>query len=275
MRVLCVVAKPQSAVWLSEAFCNDSASQVILEEAVGSVAGLVRLRDEMFDAVLVSHAPGEIDALDLIEGYRTGGSEEPIIVLGRQSDDEMAALCYEVGADGYVSIQTTTRNLLWVVARAVQRHRLVNENQRLALAEQTRLQREQTEAASAFEQQQEILAQADQPTPDIVLPDALVSHYRELLRTYVIMGTGNLADELAGLAEMLVLAGLSSKQVFRLHLQVLGELVQGLGSRSARHLMSRADVLIIELSLRMAEGYRVRYDACIHPPVQQMLPGFC
>jgi DNA-binding response OmpR family regulator len=273
MRVLCIAAQPRTGIWLAEAFANDSASHVVLEEVVGSAAGLVRLRDEVFDAVLVSHEPGELDALDLIEGYRTGGSDEPIIVLGTQNEQEMAPLCYEVGADGYVSVQTTTRNLLWVVARAVQRHRLVCENQRLSLGEQTRHQREQTEAVSILEQQQAMLGEPAEST-EMTLPGELVSHYRELLRTYVIMGTGNLADELKCLGELLVVAGLSTRQVLGLHLQVLQELVQGLGSRSARHVMTRADLLVMELLLHLAEGYRLRYQECIHPPVQQILPGF-
>ena len=40
------------------------------------------------------------------------------------------------------------------------------------------------------------------------LPSELISHYRELLRTYVIMGSGNLTGELKRLAELLVIAGL-------------------------------------------------------------------
>ena len=113
-----------------------------------------RLRDEVFDAILVSHEPGELDALDLIEGYRTGGAEEPIIVLGTPGESEMAVLCYEVGADGYVCVHaSTTRNLIWVVARAVQQRQLVHENRRFHQAEQTRLQREQDEARRLLQEQ--------------------------------------------------------------------------------------------------------------------------
>ena len=64
---------------------------VLLEEVVGSTAGMARLHDEVFDAVLVSHEPEELDALDLIEGYRTSGADEPMIVLGRRGEQEMAA----------------------------------------------------------------------------------------------------------------------------------------------------------------------------------------
>ncbi len=65
------------------------------------------------------------------------------------------------------------------------------------------------------------------------LPAELTAHYRELLRTYVIMSWGDLADELRRLAELLVAAGLTARQTLQLHLDALGELVYGLGTRSA------------------------------------------
>ena len=218
-----------------------------------------------------------------IEGYRASGAHEPIVVLGMQSEQEMAALCYEVGADGYVCVHTTTtRNLVWVVARAVQRHQLVRENHRLTLAEETRVQREHDEAAGVLQQQRALLANpgaADRggqgnlpPLP--FLPAEFTAHYRELLRTYVIMGSGNLTDELRQLAQILVRAGLAARQTVQLHLHVLEELVDGLGTRSARYVMTRADLLVLEVLLHLADGYRSRFQECIHPPVQARLPGF-
>jgi DNA-binding response OmpR family regulator len=270
MRVLYIATRCRTGGWLAEAFATDSAAKVILEEAVGMAEGLARLRDEVYDAVLVSHEPGELDGLDLVEGYRASGAEEPIVVLGAQSEQEMAALCYEVGADGYVCVDTTTRNLIWVVARAVQRYQLVCENRRLAQAEQARLQREHDEAACVLEQQRAMLGESTAA----MLPPELLAHYRELLRTYVIMGSGNLADALKCLANLLVTAGVTAQETLQLHVHVLEELVHGLGTRSARHVMTRADLLVIELLLHVSDGYRRRYQERIHPPTQMVLPGF-
>jgi DNA-binding NarL/FixJ family response regulator len=290
MRVLYIAARGRTGRWLAEALAADSASEVTLEEAVGTVAGLARLRDEAFDAVLVSHEPGELDALDLVEGYRVGGADDPIVVLGSQSEQEMAALCYEVGADGYLCVHTTTtRNLIWVVARAIQRHHLLRENHRLDQAEQTRLQREHDEADRLLSQQRTLLGDLEAirrggPGPfgrllsdDLApphLPEELITHYRELLRTYVIMGSGNLAGELHRLADLLVTAGLSAQQTMRLHLDALEELVHGLGARSTRHVMTRAGLLALEVMVHLAEGYRQRYRERTQPPLQRMLPGF-
>jgi CheY-like chemotaxis protein len=303
MRALYIAGRQRTGGWLAEAFASDSATEITLHEAVGSMAGLARLRDEAYDAVLVSHEPGELDALELIEGYRAGGSDEPIIVLGSQSEQEMAALCFEVGADAYVCVNTTTtRNLIWVVARAVQRHQLVRENHRLNEAERQRLQREHDEAERLLGQQRGLIGDleaiwqrghqvgptesaglldeaAGDPLPSALhqpldLPAELIHHYRELLRIYVIMGSGNLTGELSRLAEMLATAGVTARQTMQLHLHVLEELVRGLGARSTRHVMTRADLLVLEIMIHLAEGYRSRYQERARPPVQRLLPGF-
>ena len=296
MRVLYITNRQRTGGWLAEAFASDSASEITMEEAVGSVAGLARLRDETFDAVLVSHQPRELDALELIEGYRAGGADEPIVVLGTQSEQEMAVLCCEVGADAYICAHTTTtRNLIWVVARAVQRCQLIRENRRLNQAERQRLQREHDEARRLLAQQRGLVdhveatrgganaalsAECSESAPreafpkPLGLPEELVRHYRELLRTYVIMGSGNLAHELRALAELLATGGIGARQTMQLHVTVLEELIHGLGSRSTRHVMTRADLLVLEIVIHLAESYRERYSERAHPPVQRMLPGF-
>jgi DNA-binding NarL/FixJ family response regulator len=280
MRVLHITTRQRTGGWLAEAFAADSASQVLMEEAVGTAAGLARLRDEAFDAVLVSHEPGDLDALDLIEGYRAGGSEEPIVVLGTQSEQEMAVFCYEVGADGYVCVHTaTTRSLIWIVARAVQRHQLVRENQRFAQAEQARLLRENDEGQRMLQEQRAILEEPASCDPagasgePLPLPPELIAHYRELLRIYVIMGSGNLGVELRRLAEVLVAAGLTARQTMQLHLRVVEEMIHGLGARSTRHVMNRADLLALEVMIHVSEGYRHRYQERVQPPMQRRLPG--
>jgi DNA-binding response OmpR family regulator len=119
IKVLYVTTLHRTGGWLAEAFRADCATEVMLVETVGVTAGLSHLREEVFDAVLVSHEPGVLDALDLVEGLRAGGNDEPMIVLGVAPSAQMAALCYEVGADAYCCVaETTTRSLLWAFARA-------------------------------------------------------------------------------------------------------------------------------------------------------------
>ncbi len=293
MRLLFITTSQRTGGWLAEAFASDSASEVILEEAVGVTAGLARVRDEAFDAVLLSHEPGELDALEFVEGLRAGGSNEPMIVLGYQSEQELAGLCYEVNADGYACVNTTTtRTLIWTVARAIERHRLIRDNQRLSQAQQQRLHQEHQEAQRLLDQQRQLIQDlealrnaklgspdddsypAECPAPAMALPEPLVQHYRELLRTYVIMGSGNLGEELRMLSELLVNAQVSARQAMQLHLTGLENLLDGLGSRSTRHVLTRADLLVLEVMVNLAEGYRQMYLRRIDPPRQQLLPGF-
>jgi DNA-binding response OmpR family regulator len=299
MRVLYVSDPRRTGAWLIEALADEGGTDVELEEAVGSAAGLSKLREENYDAVLVSHLPGELDALEAISGYRAAGVQAPLLALGTPSDQEMAAPCFEAGADGYLCVHAaTSRNLIWSVARAVERHRLLQENNRLRLAEQSRLRHERDEADHLLEHQRALVGsleilrreskqkegespifsanksgQSPQRHPLHGLPAELLRHYRELLRTYVIMGSGNLSDELHSLAALLIGAGLTARQTMQIHLQALEELVRGLGSRSTRHVMTRADLLILEVMVHLAEGYRRRYCERLNPPQQLPLPG--
>lgn len=289
MRLLYVSTYHRRGAWLAEAFAGDSAVQVHLEEAVGMVSGLARLRDEAFDAVLVCHEPGLLDALDLAEALRGGGSDEPVLVLGEQSEQELAPLAFEAGADGYVCINTTTtRSLIWVTARAIERHRLIRENRRLSQNEHHRLQSEHGETQRLLDEQRGLLRELESlagSQADIAagvrhnqrpldLPVTLVSHYHELMRAYVIMGSGNLGDDMARIAELMADAEITAPETMQLHVCVLETMVHGLGARSARHVMSRADLLALEFMVYLSEVYRRRYFERRNPPRQLALPGF-
>jgi len=302
MKVLYVTTLRRTGGWLTEAFAADCAAEILLQEATGVANGLAQLRDEVFDAVLVSHEPNSLDALDLVEGLRAGGNEEPMIILGNAPSSEMLALAYEVGADAYCCVaETTTRSLLWTFARAIERCQLVREHRRLVQLEQQRLAHEHQEAERLLTEQRALIAELEslrdagvqgsgfriQPSdnssldperrtlnPPCNLPDRLITHYRELLRAYVVMGAGNLVDEMTSLATLLADAGVSAQRTMQLHVRVLEELIGSLGNRSARHVMNRADLLVLEVMAHLADGYRRRYHDQSHPPQQLDLPGF-
>ena len=164
----------------------------------------------------------------------------------------MAALCFESGADAYICVRsTTTRALLWQVARAVERHRLIAENRRLEQSHRNRLRLDQGEAHRLLHQQRAMIQKLAEICRDDTrvftqdgiepttlpggsgeLPAPLTDHYRELFRAYVVMGSGNLTDEMDRLAELLASAAVTPQEAMRLHVQVLEEMIAGLGSRS-------------------------------------------
>jgi hypothetical protein len=255
IKVLYITTLNRTGGWLAEAFAADCAAEVVLVETVGVTAGLSHLREEVFDAVLISHEPAALDSLELIEGLRAGGNDE-------------------------------TRSLLWTFARAIERCQLVREHRRLVQLEQQRLAHEHHEAERLLAEQRALIAElecirradvgsglaktpaencrlrttlravpadcglADVSSPQSAirnpqsdLPDRLVTHYREMLRAYVVMGAGNLADEMTTLAGLLADADVSAQRTMQLHVHVLEELIGSLGNRSARHVMTRADLL--------------------------------
>ena len=308
MKVLYVTTLHRTGGWLAEAFRSDCAAEVLLVETVGVAAGLSHLRDEVFDAVLISHEPGVLDALDLVEGLRAGGNEEPMIVLGVAPSAQMAAITHEVGADAYCCVaETTTRSLLWIFARAIERAQLIREHRRLVQMDQQRLAHEHQEAERLLTEQRALIAELEKiqaasvstratshaeefedtssdsqsskakflnPEPRTLdpladLPARLITHYRELLRAYVVMGAGNLANEMATLATLLTDADISAQRAMQLHVHVLEELIGSLGNRSARHVMSRADLLVLEIMAHLADGYRRRYHD-EHCPTRQL-----
>jgi DNA-binding NarL/FixJ family response regulator len=292
LKVLFFAAPQGDCHWLAEAFAADGAVEIVLEQTADAAAGLTQLRDEVFDAILVAHDPACCAGLELVEAIRAGGSEEPLIVLGREPSQELDALAYEAGADEYCSLaDTTVRGLLWKLGRATQRFTLVRENRRLLQAERQRLQHEHQEAERLLEQQRGLIEDLEQLTESsgslplvgrvreregtaerrsvrsafsdsarrpLDLPPTLINHYRELLRAYVIMGAGNLATEMSALAELLAAADTTAQQTMQLHVEVLEELIAGLGNRSARHVMNRADLLALEVMGHLADRYRQR-----------------
>ena len=288
MRVLYITTPCRTGGWLAEAFASDSACQVRLEEACGAAEGLTRLRDQTFDAVLVAHQPPALDALALVDGLRAGGAEEPLVVIGGQSEQELSAVAFEVGADGYVCAHTaTTRTLLWIVARATERHHLIRENRRLLQAERQRLEHEHHEARRILSAQRGVARDAHGPGTTqaeehedlaadsterlagheldaLAVAEPLAIHYRQMLRAHVMMGAGNLSAEMAALANLLAEAGVTAPQTMHLHVLALEELVRGLGNRSARHVMTRADLLLVEVLVHLAERFRLR-------PVEQAI----
>jgi hypothetical protein len=138
---------------------------------------------------------------------------------------------------------------------------LLREIDRLVAADRRRLVRERDEADYLLQQQQRIsdpAGEEGQPLAATPVSSALDDYYQELVRTYVIMGSGNLTVEIARLAELLVAAGFAPRDAFDLHLSRVGRLVRGLGNRSTRHVMARADLLALELMIHLAECYRRR-----------------
>lgn len=247
---------------------------------------LALLRDESFDCLLVRigagrPVPSGDDPLLLPRAIRAGGCIDPVVVVTVAADDETWNEALRLNVDILVSAKGWESSaLVQSIQRAVERVRMLHEIDRLASADRRRLVRERDEADYLLTQQRRILSALEQfagpendgstrnptahdegpvrSTDHVRLPTEFDDYYQELLRTYVIMGSGNLSVEIDKLAGLLAQAGLAPREVLDLHLERVERLVRGLGNRSTRHVMARADLLALELLVHLGECYRRR-----------------
>ncbi len=275
LRLLLVVAEAEQAERLGEAIVSEGTCRVELDSAIGATAALQALRLEAYDALIATHLTERLDTIPLAEALRAAGDETPLVVLGDQPAIELEADCWAAGADAYCHApQATPRHLFWLLNRAIDQRELARENRRFRQAEQSRLSHEHDETERLLSEQRALIHEleglptlsADRPMlldrpPSAAnsLPASIAKRYQELLRAYVVMGAGGLAEEMHRLAETLAGEGYAAPQLMELHLETLGKQVEGLGNRSARHVMTRADLLVLEVMVHLAEAYRRRY----------------
>ncbi|QDT51832.1 hypothetical protein Pan258_59250 [Symmachiella dynata] len=270
LRLLCIGALEPSWVSLTLQLDAEGCMEPIFKWVSTASEALALLRKESFDCLLINHmfldSPEEqgTSSLHLVRAVRASGCDDPVVVVAATADDatwtEVCRLQVELllTPNGLESMAVVP-----MLKRAVRRVDVMRENHRMAMSERRRLTRERNEAGHLLNEQRQII----RDLADIVrlsncsaavdqLPTELNDYYQELLRTYVIMGCGGLGAEIAKLAELLAVAGLSPREALELHLERVEELVRGLGSRSTRHVMARADLLALELMIHLGECYQ-------------------
>lgn len=291
-RLLCIgVTEPDwvgLALQLDAVGCHDPR----LKWVSRATEAISILRKETFDCLVVGAASGSEestwDSESLIRAIRSSGCNEPLVLLMDHPDDDLTALATQLSCELLVSRVTwNSRAFVAVIQRAIRNVETARENHRLSVANHRRLVRERDEAGHLLRQQRdiiselEVLAQAGLKgvaseaesefasidaafghIPDtrprqnsIPVPEEIKQFYQELLRTYVIMGSGNLGGEIGDLAHILAAARLSPRDTLSLHLERVEQLVRGLGNRSTRHVMARADLLALELIIHLGECY--------------------
>jgi hypothetical protein len=237
------------------------------------------LREETFDCLVVHDAaptPGAtsrgLAVVPFLQAVAAGGSVEPVLVVTPRANDDWLLQLAGFDCEVLVAEQGWQSHALPVwISRTVERSHVARENQRLSNADRRRHVRERDETEQLIEQQRQIINAAlrssafiDSPADDPAsaedvserLPEQVITYYQELLRTYVMMGSGSLTDEIRKLAQLFVVAGITPRAVLRVHLERVESLIRGLGSRSSRHVMVRADILAMELMIQVGECYR-------------------
>ena len=277
LRLLCVSTGEPSWTLLALVLGESGCHEPQFRWCESSLPALTALRDESFDCTIVDDSDRGLRLASLLEAVAANGFGEPVLVLTRPGDDHrLATLCgfdceVLVTVDGWQSPALPH----WI-ARTIDRAHVARENLRLTGADQRRTLRERDESDQLIEQQRRILQEHSDAGLSLQtsslddraglgselgqLPDETIRIYRDLLRSYVMMGSGGLVGEIRKLAQLLVLAGLSPTAALRVHLERVEELIRGLGSRSSRHVMSRSDLLAMELMLELGECYRQKSE---------------
>eukprot|EP00913_Durusdinium_trenchii_P013374 g12555.t1 len=288
LRLLCLAPREPSWVNLTLLLDREGCHEPQFRWASDAPTVLSVLREESFDCIIIVGTQQDPSAesqqkhlVELLQAIRGSGCDDPAIFVGRDLDDDTWLQL----ADANCAVLTSPRGwesraLVVAVKRELARVELIRENHRLTIAQHRRTARERDEAEHLLDQQRRIIQDLGgaltfpRHEPDqnalpeavaetsadsnsaIALPPEINGFYTELLRTYVIMGSGNLGKEIARLAEVMALAGLSTRETLELHVERVESLVQGLGNRSSRHVMARADLLALELMIHLGECYR-------------------
>jgi len=298
-RVLCIGAVEPDWVGLTLQLdavgCHDPRMKWVDEAA----AAMALLRKETFDCLVVSTASAHSrlwDAESLVRAIRASGCDEPLVLLIDGANDGLTNLAAQLNCELLVSPATwNSRALVTVIQRSIRNVEMARENHQLAIANHRRLIREREEAGHLLRQQRDIISELESFSHDrtgsvaadaesdlagiddafgqipvageiqACVPEEINRFYQELLRMYVIMGSGNLGGEISELAKILAEFGLSPRDTLSLHLERVEEVVRGLGNRSTRHVMARADLLALELIIHLGECYlQFRNEGC--PP---------
>ncbi len=225
------------------------------------------LRQESFDCVILgpldqdgsTTAP---DNLQLLEALQASGCDDPIVLAMPEVTDALWMRACVLGAELFESTSPwSSPALVPLIQRAIGRAETVREQYRLSLVEQRREHRDRDEAHLLLDHLNQILASNPDPPTGAEIPPGILEDYRELLRTYVIMGTGNLGGDIALLAGRLSEIDASPRDALAVHVQSLETLIAGLGNRSTRHIMARGDLMALELVVQLGDCDRRRRAA--------------
>jgi hypothetical protein len=284
-RLLCVCQREPSWVLLTVGLNAVGLAPPRLVWVSSPRAALARLREEQFDCLVVDVPASLASPADdsgpfgLIRAARTGGCNEPVVVVGRLlTDAEWTEAC-ACDCDVFVSPRGWESAALGgVVKRSLARGAVLRENRALTAANHRRLLRERDESEQLLAHQRQLIAElealphplrqparrnesrfatelaANETSADEIesATDAFAPNYASLLRSYVLMGSGSLAGEISDLADRLLSARIPPHEALQLHLGCVESLVKGLGNRSARHVMARADLLAVEMMTYLA-----------------------
>ncbi|QDU10528.1 hypothetical protein [Gimesia aquarii] len=250
-----------------------------------SEEALLLLRNDSYDCLLIGALyESKTRQLELLKAIRGSSCHDPVVLVLSEPDDHVALAAFEYQAEVLVSAAMwESPVLLGSIKRSIMIEQLREDKHRLMVENHRRLVRERDEAEQLLKQQRLMVEElqtltfpneVDTTETDLFLeksrnhydsrqvsesfqiPREVQDYYQELLRTYVIMGSGSLKDEILQISDLLSNANLTPRKVLEFHLECVELIIKGLGNRSSRHVMARADLLALEMMVHLGECYQ-------------------
>ncbi len=232
------------------------------------------LRAEPWDCLLIgiedSYNAAELHALQVYLGViREMGFGGPVILLSEELSDSLVEISNQWNCQFHeVDFRKRSSAMDWMIVREIQANQTREELKRARSELQVRQQREREEASLILSQQHRLLHEivstssiTSNETVNFlassrIFDDSSKQKYDQVLKNVVISGTSGSRQILPTLLTEFEANGLTPGDILSLHLQSLEKLISGTGEKSTRHILQRADQLLVEVMVSLAETYR-------------------
>ena len=262
--------------WLDEALAQSHHCSYDITETPALSVALDMLREQPFDVVLLDADANDRSLPEVIKTVRGQTHEfQPVLILADGDDRREAGACLEAGAKAFISIKSATnRELAWHVETAAINGHDQRELVRLRSIQQRHAEQQQSELIRLLDEQISIFTTAanlrrhqdDNGSEAEARLPLLIDQCRELLKAYVVMGRGHLADEIHRFANELYDHKIGIAMLLQGFSSAIQELIHDRGTRSARHVYDRGNLLLLDLLLQRADAnaYRDNHESVNH-----------
>jgi len=258
-----------------------------------SVEGaLSLLRSEPVDCILYAETSHLLKSpeygtrfIQNLQAIRTSNPATPILLLADHLSETLWVKVLQLSCEVFISSQPWRSPALYgFMDHSIRNSFIRKEHARLTAEINQQLKTEKDETERLLAQQRSIVAEIERITsgkPDrktensqlanfsreVVSDTAQVqdlagSHkeletrYAKILRSYVVIGSENLTEEITNIAQQFYESGSTVREAFKMHLNQVDQLVSGLGKKSSRQVIARSDLLAMELMIHLCDLYR-------------------
>lgn len=232
------------------------------------------LHQEHFDCIVIDDAtPGAADSrcpdhpttsadrdvLDVIAAMRTGGCQDPILMLSDRVDDHWLAAVATAGIELLtVRVGCSSAAVVPWIQRTIERHRSAREFQELRARQFDASRRHGSQTDDQLDLRRRLSARLRNKSPEHEqrpVDDELRAEYIGVLQASLMSDELDTAERLQRLAVQLGRGRYSAADVWQLHLSALDQLVAGLGARSGQHVWPQAELAVVEILARLHDDF--------------------